>query len=194
MKRTAVLGLLVVMSWAAQAEQFDAGLRVGLAASFGQFKGDDVPAPELPDRFIDDESVGFKLYSQYKFNDWFGIEGAYHYTNDFEDKSKSPDLPGKLKITFSGYSIQGLLYAPTSIEDFQAYLKAGWYDFDVDLDVNGLDGGSSSERGLVAGAGAIIRFSDKLGLRADFDWFDADVGDLYSVNIGVEYYFGALKQ
>jgi hypothetical protein len=194
MKRAVVLGLLVLVGWSAQAGDFEPGLRVGLAASFGQFTGNDVPAPELPDRFINDESVGFKLYSQYQFNDWFGVEGAYHYTNDFEGESKSPALPGNLKITFSGYSLQGVLYAPTSIEDFEAYLKAGWYDFDDDLDVNGVDGGSSSERGLVAGAGAIMRFSDRLGLRADFDWFDADVGDLYSVNIGVEYYFGALGQ
>ncbi len=188
MTRMAVLVLLALASGSVQA---DPELRAGLAASFGQFKGDDVPAPNLGDKFIDDDVVGFKLYGQYQFNDWFGVEGAYHNTNDFDDKSTNENLPGKLALSFSGFSVQGLLYVPTSIEGFQAYLKAGFYDFSDELSLNGSNLSNSSENGLVAGAGGVIRFSDQLGLRVDYDWFDADVGDLSSVNLGVEYYFGA---
>jgi len=42
----------------------------------------------------------------------------------------------------------------------------------------------------VGDAGAIWSVSDRFGFRADFDWFNADVGDLWTINLGVEYYFG----
>ena len=191
MKRTAVLGLLALVSWSAQAGESVPGLRAGLAASFGHFKGDDVPAPNLDNKFISDDAVGFKLYAQYQFNDWFGLEGAYHYTSDFEDKSKNVNLPGKLQLSFSGFSAQGLLYLPMPSDDVQAYVKAGYYDFSDELALDGSSLSNSSERGLVAGAGAIIHITDNIGIRADYDWFDANAGDLSSANIGFEYYFGS---
>ncbi|MEZ5563651.1 MAG: outer membrane beta-barrel protein [Gammaproteobacteria bacterium] len=190
MKRVAVLGLLGLVSWSAHADMNAPGWRAGIAASFANFKGDDVPAPELGDGFIDDNSVGFKAYAQYKINDWFGLEGAYHNTGEFEDKSKSLDLPGKLNLSFSGFSAQGLLYVPSPSEDVQLYVKAGFYDFDDELDQNSSTISSSSESGLVGGAGAVIEFSENLGIRADVDWFDAEVGNLFSVNLGIQYRFG----
>ena len=194
MKRTALFGLLALVSCAALADGESTGFRAGIGVSFGQFKGEDVPAPELSDRFIHDNATGFKAYGQYQFNDWLAVEGAYHYTNDFDDKSKSPSLPGKLEINFGGFSAQALLYIPNSIEGFKAYVKGGFYDFDDDLALNGANIDSASERGLVAGAGFILDIGDNIGVRFDYDWFDADVGDLSSVNVSLEYSFGGAGQ
>lgn len=191
MKRTAVLGLLALASLAAQAAESALEPRIGAAAAFGRFEGEENPAGTLGNKFIDDDAVGFKIYGQYPLNDWFAIEGAYHYTNNFKDKQKSSSLPpGQLKLSFDGWSAQGLVYIPTTIEDFQAYLKAGYYDFSDELVLNGSNISNSSERGLVAGAGMLLKIAENLGVRLDFDWFDADVGDLSSVNIGLEYFFG----
>lgn len=189
MKRVVVLGLLGLISWSAHADLNTPGWRGGAAISFATFKGDDVPAPELGNKFIDDNSSGFKLYGQYLFNNWFGIEGAYHHPGEFEDQSKSLSLPGKLKLSFDGFSLQGLLYIPMPSDEVQVYVKAGFYDFDDDLGLGGSTISSSSESGLVAGAGAVIEISEHWGIRADFDWFDAKVGDLSSVNLGVQYSF-----
>jgi opacity protein-like surface antigen len=186
----ALLGLLGLFSLSAHADLNAPGWRVGIAASFANFSGDDVPAPDLGNKFIDDNATGFKAYAQYKINDWVGIEGAYHNTGEFEDKSKSPMPAGELKLSFSGFSAQGLLYVPSPSEDVQLYVKAGFYDFDDDLDFNGSTISSSSESGLVAGAGVAMEISENLGIRADVDWFDADVGDLFSVNLGIQYRFG----
>lgn len=189
MKRVAVLGLLGLISWSAHADLNAPGWRSGAAISFGTFKGDDVPAPELGNKFIDDNANGFKLYGQYLFNDWLGMEGAYHYTGEFEDSSKSLSLPGKLKLSFSGFSLQGILYVPMPSDEVQVYVKAGFYDFDDELSLEGSTISNSSESGLVAGAGAVIEISDHWGIRADLDWFDAKAGDLSSVNFGVQYSF-----
>lgn len=191
MKRTAMLGLLALLSLSAQAEVPE--FRVGIAASFGQFEGDNVPDPSLGNKFIDDNSVGFKVYGQYQVNDWFGIEGAYHSTGEFEDESTSASLPGELSLSFTGFSLQGMYFLPVPAEEIQAYLKAGYYDFDDELGLNGTNLSSSSETGLVAGAGALIDIGDNLAIRADFDWFDAEAGDLLTVNLGIQYAFGAAK-
>lgn len=193
MKRTAMLGLLALASLSAQADVNDPGFRVGVAASFGNFKGDDVPDPSLGDKFIDDNSVGAKLYGQYQFNNWFGVEGAYHNTGEFEDTSSSEDLPGELSLSFSGFSAQGLLYAPKFSDEVQAYLKAGYYDFDDELGLDGSNISSASETGLVFGAGALIDIGDNLAIRADLDVFEADAGDLLVVNLGFQYSFGSSK-
>jgi len=193
MKRTVLLGLLGLVSLSAQAGEVVPGLRVGAALSFGEFQGTDVPDPALGNKFIDDNAIGFKLYGQYQFNKWFGVEGAYHYSGDFEDTSKSEALPGKLKLSLSGFSAQGLVYVPMPSDDVRAYVKAGYYDFGDELSLGNTSLSTSSERGLVFGAGASIDVSEHLGIRADLDWFDANAGDLFAVNLGVEYHFGGQK-
>jgi hypothetical protein len=193
MKRTAMLGLLALVSLSAQADVDEPVFRVGAAATFGNFQGKDVIEPSLGDKFIDDSAVGVKLYGQYQFNKWLGVEGAYHNSNKFEDTSSSESLPGTLELTFSGFSAQALLFIPIPAEGLSAYVKYGFYDFDDDLGVDGSSLSSSSETGAVYGGGAVIDIGDNLAIRADLDVFDANVGDLLSVNLGLQYSFGGPK-
>jgi len=190
MNRMAVLGLLALASWSAQADQLEPGWRAGVAASFGAFDGDDVPAAELDNSFIDDNTIGFKAYGQYQLNRWLGLEAAYHFTGNFEDRSSNPLLPGLLELNFSGFSGQGVFYVPTTLEDFDAFVKAGYYDFDNELTVNGSTNSTSTERGLVAGAGVVFRLTELIGFRAEYEYYDADVGDLSAVNLAIEFSFG----
>jgi opacity protein-like surface antigen len=187
----AVLGLLALVSWSAQAEQGDSRWRAGVQATFGTFEGDDVPAAELGDKFINDNAVGYKIYSQYQVNNWLALEGAYHHSGSYEDRSTSEALPGKLELSFSGFSAQALLFAPTSFDDFKFYVKGGIYDLDDDLVVNGSTNSTSSESGLVLGAGVVFELSDSIGFRAEYERMDPDVGTLSSINLGIEYSFGS---
>jgi opacity protein-like surface antigen len=189
MKRTALLGLLALVSWSAQAAQVP-GWRIGAAVSFADFEGDEQPGVPLPDNFIEDNAVGFKLYGQYQFSSWFGIEGAYHNTSEFEDRTDD----GKLKLSFDGFSLQGLLYVPMPSEEIQLYVKGGYYDFDDELALGDTTLSTSSESGLVVGAGASLAIAERIGIRMEYERFDAEVGDLWGVNLGVEYYFGGSKE
>lgn len=186
MTRTALVALLALASGPALAGHEPPDWRIGVAAIFPDFS-EDVSGVNY-----EDASVGVKFYGQYQFNEWFGVEGAYHDTGDLEDFS--PDLDSEIGVSFDGISLQGLLYLPWKTEDLQPYLKAGYFDFDDELTVGGDVVSNGSESGIVAGAGAIMSITDRFGIRADFDWFDADVGDLWSVNLGVEYYFGGVKK
>ena len=73
------------------------------------------------------------------------------------------------------------------------FVKAGYYNFDDELSVNGSTSSTSTESGFVGGAGLAFEISDHIGVRAEYEWYDATVGDLSAVNIGVEYYFGGEK-
>jgi outer membrane protein OmpA-like peptidoglycan-associated protein len=193
MKRTALVGLLALVSWTAQAAQEVPGWRAGVAAAFFDFQADNNTNPPLGDKYIDDSSVGVKLYGQYRFNNWFAVEGAYHNSGDLESLSVNSDFPGELRISFDGFSLQGLVFIPLETEEIQPYLKAGMYDFDDELSVNGSTTSNSSENSFVFGGGAVIELSDAFSIRADAEWFDADAGDLWSVNLGLEFGFGRAK-
>ncbi len=182
MQRMVIAGLLALASTPVLAAHEPPDWRIGIAAIFPDFQDD------VADADYEDSSVGVKFYAQYQFNDWFGLEGAWHDTGELEDLS--PAAGSELGLSFDGFSLQGLAYLPWKTEDLQAYLKAGYFDFDDELTVGGDVVSSGSESGVVAGAGAIWSVSDRFGFRADFDWFNADVGDLWTINLGVEYYFG----
>lgn len=188
MKRTAMVAVLGLLSWSAQAAHDVPGWRVGAAASFSDFDWTDGDTD-----LIKDSTVGVKLWTQYQFNDWLGIEGAYHNTGDFEELSTDPNNPGNLELSFDGFSGALVGYIPVPSEEIKLYGKVGMYDFDDELSLNGTVTSNSSEDGLMAGAGAMIEIADNFGIRADFDWFDAEVGDLWSVNLGLEYFFGGKK-
>lgn len=193
MKRTALAGLLALASIAAVAHEVP-GWRIGGAASFTDFQGDDSITPSLGQGFIDDNSVGLKVYAQYQFNDWFGLEGAYHDLGTFKDLSLNSAAPGDLKLKFDGFSIDGLLYLPVPGEEIRPYVKVGYFNFDDELSLDGAVTSSASETGLTAGAGVMVPLTDRFGIRADADWFDTDVGDLWSLNLGLEYFFGGRQQ
>jgi len=46
---------------------------------------------------------------------------------------------------------------------------------------------------VMAGFGANVDVADRFGLRVDFDWFDVDVGDVWSINMGFEFFFGGSR-
>ena len=195
MNRTAMAGLLALVSWSAHAAHDVPGWRAGAAASFTTFKWSDGDVD-----VIDDSSVGAKIYAQYQFNDWFAVEGAYQNTSDLKDNlvnvPTDSDIPtGAYKIKFSGFSGAVLGYLPVpSDDDIKVYGKIGYYDFNDELTLNGDVTTDGSESGLMAVGGVVVEISRRFGIRADGEWFDADVGDLWAVNIGLEYFFGGAEK
>jgi hypothetical protein len=190
MRCITTIGLLALLAAPTHAEHAVPGLRAGIAAAFGNFDGADVPDETLGSGFIDDNTVGFKAHAQYQFNDWFALEGAYHTTSDFEEQEPN-ELPAEeLSLSFTGFSFQAVGYLPWRSEDVQGYVKVGYFDFDDELSTATATTSTSAERGLAAGGGMVIEISERIGVRGDFDWFDMDVGDLWSINLGFEYYFG----
>ncbi|MBM4195869.1 MAG: porin family protein [Gammaproteobacteria bacterium] len=193
MKRTATLGLLALTAIGAQAAQDPPGWRVGAAAAFTDF---DYSQGDVDG--IDDSAVGAKVFAQYQFNSWLGIEGAFHNTADFKEtlpNELAPDLPaGDYKLGFDGFSASAVFFLPEISEDIGFFLKGGFFDFDAQLNYvdNFSNSGASTNSydGLMLGGGAVIDIDERFSIRAELEWFDIDFGDLYAANIGLHYAFG----
>lgn len=185
MKRFAVAALgLVAFAAHAEEHEADGGLwRLGAAAAFANYDRDDGS--------LDDSVAGFKLSAQYQFNNWWGIEGAYLSTGDFETSQATvgPGSGPSTKQSYSGFSIAGVVHLPWDNEDIDLYAKVGFFDLDANLAQSDVIISSGREDGLLIGGGAAITITDQFGIRAELDWYDVDIAELWSVNLGVEYRF-----
>ncbi len=188
MKRWLIAALaLAAVSVQAEDAERQGQWRLGAGAAFGQFETDD--------KIFDDSQVGFQFTGGYRFNNWFGIEGGYLNTGDFEVfvPAGQPGSPipggGTGEISYSGFHIGVIGFLPTPSEQVELFGKVGFYDFDGDLKVNGVTESSGSIDGAMIGGGATINIAERWAIRAEFDWFDVDAADLWTVILGGEYRF-----
>lgn len=182
MKSVLMAATMALAMTVAMAADDEAVWHAGAAASFGEYTFDTGK--------VEDSTIGLRLFSGYRFNRSFGVEGAYHNTGDFEEDLQ-PLLPtGTAEISLDGFSLSGLLFAPLPSDDVDIYGKLGYFSFDQELVVDNAVSQSNSPDGLLAGIGARIAVSDNVAVRVSGDWFDVDKGDLWAVNLGAEYLFG----
>ncbi len=181
MKRTAIAAVLLLVAFSVQADDEASQWRIGASTSFGDFERDD--------GLISDSAVGFKFNAQYKFNNWFGIEGAYYTSTDFSQDLTPNDPGGNTDQSFKGLTLHAIGYIPLGGEDFDLFVKAGYFDFDIEVAQEGITTQTGSDSGLAVGAGMAIHVSDQLGVRTEIDWYDAEQASLWAVSLGVEYRF-----
>lgn len=174
----ALLGALAVP---AHADDANEGWRLGASALFSDYK--------LDTGEIDDTTIGARVYGQYRFNDYLGLELAFLNTGDFED-SGTADSGDDLSLGVQGFSLDVLGYLPLSTEDLQVFAKVGFYSLDQDLQVADGNGSERTADGLTAGFGADIAVASQWGLRLEGSWFDLDGADFWAVGLGVNYHFG----
>lgn len=180
MKRFAIL-LLALFALAANAQDEQrSGWRIGAGAAFTEFSTDD-------DNF-DDSQVGFNLSAAYRFNNWIGIEGGYFNSSDFEARFPPGFTPTQASIAYQGFYVAGLGYLSLG-DEIDLYAKLGFFDFDSQLSTDGGVDSSARTDGPLGGVGAIIHVSDSVGIKAEFDYFDIDEAELWTVILGIEYMF-----
>ena len=80
------------------------GWNAGLAATFAEYSFDS--------NQLDDSSAGFKVFGGYRFNKWFGLEGAYYDFGDFDEDLDPPNPGGGATAQIDGLTGSALIYAP----------------------------------------------------------------------------------
>ncbi len=178
-----LLGTSSLLALPAVAGPGEPGWQIGGAAVFGQY--------DVDDPSFDDSSMGFKLFSQYRFNALFGVEAAWLSTGDFEADITPGEAGGDLEASSRGFSLNLVGYLPWSPGDVDLFGKAGFYTFDQDVTLDGINQPQEKADGFTAGLGAQIAVTDDFALRIEGDWFSLDGGDLWTINLGIAYYFGA---
>jgi opacity protein-like surface antigen len=185
----AMAALSVQAQETAPAEDDGGQWRLLAGGAFSDFDGTAATVAGVGPVAIDDSQIGFTVGAQYKFNSWIGIEGAYLNTGDFSTDATPGSSSTKVELSYSGFSIAGLLYLPLPGDEIDFFAKLGFFDLDRDLAVDSALGASGGEDGAVYGLGAAIGVSDELGIRAGFDVYDVEAADLFVVTLGVEYRF-----
>ena len=192
MKRFMFAAVLVLVACAAHAQEPAAGgarFRVGAAAAFTDYKGD----PSFP---IEDSSLGVDFYAQAQLNDAIAFELGYFNSGGFEQDLEPGESDGPVEIRFGGFDLAAMWYLPVfrnTDTDIDLFLKAGLYDFDIDITtVEGnskVPGSLGHTTGVLLGGGLVLNISDNIGIRAVFDWYDVNNAELWALGLGAEYQF-----
>lgn len=192
MKRLTMLVALILVASAAQAQDEGSSgnrFRVGAAAAFADYKGD----PSFP---IEDSGLGVEFYAQVNLTKSFAAEVGYFNSGGFEQDLDPGETDGLTEVRLGGFNVSALWYLPLfqdSDTDLDLFLKAGLYDYDIDItSVVGNSKIPSSlghSTGVLAGGGFVLNISENIGIRAVFDWYDIDNADLWALGLGAEYQF-----
>jgi OOP family OmpA-OmpF porin len=119
------------------------------------------------------------------FNNGFGIEGNYI------DFGKPDDnILGQIaRIDAEAWTLYGVGSLGLS-DTFDLFAKAGVVSWEADSLIDGVRVGVDDGEDLALGIGAKLNFSESLGLRTEFEWFDIDDADaVWMASIGLELRF-----
>ena len=139
---------------------------------------------------FDDNSFGFKLYGGYRFGvgnalDYFAVEASWQDLGEFEDNI----LGSEVELEVDGFTVDFLGFVPLN-DRIELFGKLGYFDFEGDGSIDGIDLGSADEDGLNLGVGIDSQIG-RISVRGEFTWFDVDDIDLWTVGIGAQWNFGS---
>jgi OOP family OmpA-OmpF porin len=133
----------------------------------------------------DFDSVGYKVFAGYMFNDNFGFEGGWV---DFGSADENI-LGSNVEINTDGFDLFAVGAVPVS-DSFDLFAKAGFLSWDVGASIDGFDLGSDSGEDLALGFGGRFKTRSGFGLRAEYEWFDIpDTDSAWMLSIGFDYAF-----
>lgn len=143
---------------------------------------DDVNAL-FPGLSCDDEDTGFKVFGGYKANENFAIEGLWA---DLGEVSISgPGGAGTVEVDGFGLAAVGIL--PLN-EQFGIFGKLGIYRWDASGGGD-LAGAGDDGTDLMFGAGVNWNFTERFGLRVEWERYDIDGDDVDFLSLGLQFNF-----
>ena len=166
--------LMLAFSTAAMAEGFYAGGGLGILQIEDSEDGIS----------FEDNPFGWKIYAGYDFNDNFAVEGSYINSGEAEDEV----FGEQVEVTLTAFTVSAIGLMPVS-DTVSLFGKLGFYSGEEEVTVQGssLD---DDDDGMTVGAGVRFATSDNFVIRGDFDWYDTDLDTVWSVGVGIQFYFG----
>jgi opacity protein-like surface antigen len=131
---------------------------------------------QAADTIVDSNDNAWKLFAGWRLNPYVALEGAYINLGNPGEKFVATGSNGTYNVKITGFAptlIGALPLGPVEI-----FAKAGYYFYDVKLNVNVQSLGSAgiesshSRSDLLYGAGAGITFVDHLHVRGEYERID----------------------
>lgn len=127
---------------------------------------------------FDESDTGFKIFGGYKFFDWLGVEAAYMDGGEPSVKKSYPGESESLEIGVNTLVASAIFALPIG-EKFELFIKPGWAYWDSQTtyrysstDVNYRVSDDDSGAAFFIGAGGSFNFTENLGMRVEYEWFD----------------------
>jgi hypothetical protein len=172
----AAVGALSLAAFAPQAAAADNGFYLGAGITQTEFDIDGFGGESLDDN-------SFKLIAGWRALDWLAVEANYIDLGSasFED----PDF-GTVELETKALTVSALAIAEIGVVDL--YARLGMANWQAEIDIEDL--GSVSDDGWepTYGVGIGAHFGS-LGLRAEFETFDADGLDNNTLSLSFTYTF-----
>ena len=122
-----------------------------------------------PQGGVNDSDSGFKLFGGYRFNEYFAVEGFYAGLG--EPESTPSGVPVSTELT--GYGAQLVASLPVG-DQFAVFGKVGFYSWEEDFSVFGIDATSDDGTDPTYGIGATFKVSDRVSIRGEWEFYDIE--------------------
>ncbi|PIE03512.1 MAG: hypothetical protein CSA81_01865 [Acidobacteria bacterium] len=159
----------------------------------GFYIGAGIGWSELEDSYMDEDSLGFKVFSGYKFNRFLSLELGLADLGTFGEKEKkfiSADLPVELSSNLFSSSV---ILSYLSENRFSLYARFGCtYHRDDVTYTDGTNRFSTTEADefdLSGGIGTLFTITDHFSLRGEWERYKLNQTHVDTVTLGFYYRF-----
>ena len=170
------------VAFAAPPPSFYAGASIGTGIDLD---ADDIG---LSDFGLEDDEEWLKVYGGIRLGKVVGIEAAWH---DFgEVRCCDQIVDAGFRVDLQGLSAAAVLSVP--IKRLRLFVKAGVLAWEADGEVITIAGElpfALDGEDPMAGVGAEFELAEHFALRAEWEIFQVDKGELDSVSVGVQFRF-----
>lgn len=183
----------------------DTGFYIG--GSFGQSKISDFSSSDVNSELAsvgitatsttDDKDTGWKAFAGYRIMKYLAVEGAYANLGEANANIvTTAPVAGTANVTLENeaWTLSALGILPLN-DKFSLFARLGLNVWNVDITASGTGSGgtsySDSEDGtdVVYGLGAAYHLTPNLNLRAEWERYDFDGGDLDFLSVGLSWSF-----
>jgi OOP family OmpA-OmpF porin len=148
----------------------------------GFYAGAGVGQSFVDEQNYDDEDTAFSVFGGYQFNKYFGLEAGYADFGKIEAEGFGPELEADTAYLTAVGSL------PIT-ENFSAYAKAGFHNWNLDAELPGLVDDDDSGTDPTYGLGVQYRFTDHVALRGEYSRFEIDDVDADLAQLQVRFDF-----
>lgn len=123
---------------------------------------------------------GWRAHVSYMFTRNFGIEGGLSKYGSPDDQS----VPSNMHVDTEAFDVYAVAYYPMGNNDSGIYAKVGYVSMDSESEVNDTNETHHKEDTLGLSFGGEYFITERVGIRAELEWFDSAISGEMKYSLG----------